>query len=80
MTAALRGRRKVEERRERSSLLQAYHVAAFGAAAMNGTLKPFREYVSDPTSQARTKTAQAIAFFHRMRASGVPVEISRTVN
>lgn len=79
-TAALRGRRSRDSLQAKRDTANAWNIAAFSGAASVGKLKPLSHYLSDPDQDRRTKSAQAIAFFHRMKASGVPVEISRTVN
>lgn len=78
MTAALRGRRKADKLRAKSNLLNAYHSGAFAGAAFNGQLKPFEHYAREPDQ--RIKNAHAISFFHGLKAKGLPVEITRTVN
>lgn len=82
MRAALRGRAGAAKRQSKRDLLLAYHTGAFAGAAFNGKLKPFNEYVSDdePADDRALKHAHAIAFFHRLKARGMPVEITRTVN
>jgi len=80
LTAALRGRRARDTLEAKRDLAAAWNTAAFTGAASVGKLKPLSQYLSDPEQDRRTKSAQAIAFFHRMKASGAPVEISRTVN
>lgn len=82
MRAALRGRRNADRLRSKRDLLLAYHSGAFAGAAFNGKLKPFDHYVSEaaPGDERTLKHAHAIAFFHRLKARGVPVEITRTVN
>lgn len=82
MRAALRGRRNADKLRAKRDLLTAYHTGAFAGLAFAGKLKPFSEYVNDDEAEdgRRLQHAQAIAFFYRMKAKGLPVEISRTVN
>lgn len=83
MRAALRGRRNADKLRAKRDLLTAYHTGAFAGLAFGGKLKPFSEYAGDedhPDDARRLEHAQAIAFFHRLKAKGLPVEISRTVN
>ncbi len=80
MTAALRGRRNADKLRAKRDLLLAYHSGAFAGAAFNGKLKPFAEYAQEKDDGPRLKRARAISFFHALKAKGVPVEITRTVN
>jgi hypothetical protein len=82
MVAALRGRRNADKLRSRRDLLLAYHSGAFAGAAFNGKLKPFDHYARNVESGdgQQLQHANAIAFFHRLKAKGVPVEITRTVN
>ena len=36
-----------------------------------------RNHFAEPEADHRVKNAQAIAFFHRLQAKGVPVKITR---
>jgi hypothetical protein len=80
MIAALRGRQKADERRSKRDLLLAWHTGAFSGAAFAGKLKSFDEYARPAGDQQHLQHAKTIAFFHRLKARGVPVEITRTVN
>lgn len=83
MVAALRGRREAHAVNAKRDRLLAYHTGAFAGAAFAGKLKRFEEYVvdtNDHDKDQRLSHAHGIAFFHRLKARGVPVEISRTVN
>lgn len=80
MVAAMQGRRNADKLRAKRDLLIAYHTGAFAGAAFAGKLKPFDQYVSDGAQERPLQHAHAIAFFHRMKARGFPVEITRTVN
>jgi hypothetical protein len=82
MVAALHGRRASHKADAKRDLLLAWHTGAFAVAAFAGKLKPFKEYLADAETgdNRRLQHAQAIAFFHRLKAKGLPVEITRTVN
>ena len=81
MTAALRARRNVQKHRKRTNLLLAYHTGAFAGAAFGGKLKPFDQYLNDTAvDKSAAQHAAGIAFFHRLKARGFPVQISRAVN
>src|SRR5690242_891092 len=82
MTAALLGRREAHNADAKRDRLLAYHTGTFAGLAFGGKLKPFDEYFTeaDPADRQALKHAHAIAFFHSLKARGVPVEISRTVN
>jgi hypothetical protein len=80
MVAAMQGRRNADKLRAKRDLLIAYHTGAFAGAAFAGKLKPLDQYVSDGAQERPLQYAHAIAFFHRMKARGFPVEITRTVN
>jgi hypothetical protein len=80
MIAALRGRQKANKAAAERDLLLAWHTGAFTGAAFNGNLKSFDHYSKPQTDGRPLQHAQAIAFFHRLKAKGVPVEITRTVN
>lgn len=62
------------------AIVTAWHTAIFGLSGYAGNLKG--KHLSDfltaqPKSDRRLKHAEAIAFFHRLKAKGVPVEITR---
>jgi hypothetical protein len=80
MVAALHGRRAAHKSDAKRDLLLAWHTGAFAGAAFAGKLKPFKEYLAEPSDNRNLQHAQAIAFFHRLKAKGLPVEITRTVN
>lgn len=53
----------------------AWHTAVFALSGYAGKLKDLSAYlVREP---AKPNNAQAIAFFHNLKAQGVPVEITR---
>jgi hypothetical protein len=58
-------------------IAQAWHTEAF---AREKKLKKLSQYQSKSQAQKRSPVADAAAFFHRLKASGVPVEISRVVH
>jgi hypothetical protein len=58
-------------------LAQAWHTEAF---AREKKLKKLSSYVGKKADAKRSIAADAMAFFHRMKATGVPVEISRVVH
>jgi hypothetical protein len=82
MVAALAGRQAAHKADAKRDLLLAWHVGALSGAAFAGKLKPFKEYLSEaePGDNRKVQHAEAIAFFHRLKAKGLPVEITRTVN
>jgi hypothetical protein len=56
----------------------AWHTAMFALAGYSGGLKGKRlsDYLS-PDETHLKKNAEAIAFFHKLKARGVPVDITR---
>lgn len=61
------------------ALYTAWHTAVFALARYSGKLKPLSDYLStdeQPKGEA-LQHAKAIAFFHRLKARGIPVEITR---
>jgi len=54
------------------ALVTAYHTEAF---ARQKRLKSLSSYLAEP--KAHSSHAHAVAFFHRLKARGVPVEITR---
>lgn len=81
MVAALRGRLEANKHRAKRELLNAYNTGAFAGAASVGKLKSFDEYVpKDSSEQTRVENAKAIHFFHTLKARGLDVQITRTVN
>lgn len=77
MTAALRGRRNLDKRRARHELLIAYQTGAFAGLAFNGELKEFAHYASQASDDRKPQHIQAVAFFHGLKAKGLPVSIER---
>jgi hypothetical protein len=65
------------------AIITAWHTAIFGLSGYAGKLKG--KSLSDflpsaskqPANDRRLKHAEAIAFFHSLKARGVPVDISR---
>jgi hypothetical protein len=66
---------KAREYRAKRDTLLAYQTGAFAGLAFNGKLKAFAHY-ADSDGQP-VSNAQAIGFFHRLKARGVPVKIER---
>jgi hypothetical protein len=80
MVAALHGRRAAHKADAKRELLLAYNTGAFAGIAFAGKLKSFDEYAREPDAGHRLENARAIHFFHALKARGVPIEITRTVN
>lgn len=61
------------------AIATAWHTAVFGLQGYAGKLKgkKLSDFLSDHSDKQPTKHAQAIAFFHSLKARGVPVEITR---
>jgi hypothetical protein len=62
------------------AIVTAWHTAVFGLTGYAGKLsgKKLSDFLSGAAEQPqRSKSADAIAFFHALRARGVPVEITR---
>jgi hypothetical protein len=68
-----------QEREYDLAIAQAYHGAKFGALAQAGKLKALSNYIGKKGS-GKSPLAAALNFMHNMKASGVPVEISRVVH
>jgi hypothetical protein len=57
---------------------QAWHTAVFGLNGYAGKLNSLPSYLGRSAEIGhRSRAADAIAFFHRMKAQGLPVKISR---
>lgn len=74
----MEGALKAAKQRMDLAFWQAWHVEAF--ARMEGrhfkaALK--NHFAGSPKSNEAVKNAEALAFFHRLKESGVPVEITR---
>lgn len=68
-----------QERDYDLAIAQAYHMAKFNALQKAGKLKGLSHYIGKKASK-KSQAADALAFFHRMKASGAPVEITRVVH
>lgn len=73
----MEGAQLKSEREYDLSIAQAWHAARFGALAQNGKLKGLSNYISKQSSGKQSSMAGAIAFFHAMKAAGLPVTITR---
>lgn len=74
----MEGMARAANRQVDLAIVTAWHTAVFALHGYAGKLKGKK--LSDflgSDSQRATKNAQAIAFFHRMKARGVPVTITR---
>lgn len=65
------------EREYDMAIAHQWHGARFNALAQVGKLKPLSNYIAQRSTGKKAKHAQAVAFFHAMRAAGLPVEITR---
>lgn len=65
------------ERRYDLAIAEAWHAAKFNGLGQNGKLRGLSSYLGKKPS-GKTGAAQAIAFFHSLKAKGIPVEIRRT--
>lgn len=63
------------------AIVTAWHTAVFGLGMYGGKLKNknLSDFLSsdEKPNRAALARAQAVAFFHRIKARGVPVDISR---
>jgi hypothetical protein len=83
MVAALNGRIEAAKNRNKLDLRLAWRIGAFTGAAFNGKLKSFEHYSRQedgPADAQRQGAAEAVAFFHGLKARGFDVDITRTVN
>lgn len=62
------------------AISQAWHTAIFALNGYAGKLKgkSLSDYLSERTAPRRSKFADASAFFGRLKAAGVRVDVSRT--
>lgn len=73
--AALRGRAKFHKREAERDLILAYNTGGFSRASK---VKPLGHYLSQiRKGGGRPSSAQAVAFFHGMKARGFAVKIER---
>jgi hypothetical protein len=68
-----------ERRRFDMAIVTAWHTAVFGLSGYAGKLKnkSLSDFLSGEHKQPASEAAQAIAFFHSLKARGFPVEITR---
>lgn len=61
------------------AIVTAWHTAMFGLGGYSGQLKGkvLADFLSGTSAPKRSAHADAIAFFHSLRARGAPVEITR---
>jgi hypothetical protein len=69
-------------RREREydlAIAQAWHTAIFALNGYSGKLKnkSLADFLISKDRPKPSKAAQAVAFFHSLKARGIPVEITR---
>lgn len=66
------------EREYDLSIARAWHGGQFSAMAQAGKLKGLSTYIGNRASGGKKSApAAAIAFFHAMKAAGLPVEITK---
>jgi hypothetical protein len=72
--SALRRKRELD-----LGIYTAWHTAVFALGMYGGKLKgkTLSDFLSSDGPPRRSKSAEAIAFFHTLKARGVPVEITR---
>jgi hypothetical protein len=76
----MEGAALAERKRLDLAIVTAWHTAMFGLNGYGGKLKGKKLsdfLISGNEDQPVSKHAQAIAFFHRLKSRGVPVEITR---
>jgi hypothetical protein len=71
----MEGMARAAKRASEMALFTAWHTAVFALSGYGGKLKSLSEYLDRP--QLSTKHAEAIAFFHSLKARGIPIDISR---
>lgn len=59
------------------SIAEAWHGARFNALAQNNKLRGLSSYLTKRNAGGKSSAASAIAFFHAMKAAGLPVTITR---
>lgn len=65
------------EREYDLSIAHAWHAAKFNALAQAGKLRALSNYISKKSMGKKSAAAEAVAFFHAMKAAGLPVTITR---
>jgi hypothetical protein len=74
----MEGAALAEKKRFDLSFWQAWHTEAFARMEGRDFKAALRKHFErDEKSDVRIKNAEAIAFFHRIKARGVPVDITR---
>ena len=63
------------KREHELAISTAWHTAVFALSGYGGKLKDLSEYMANP--KRSTKHAEAIHFFHALKARGIAVDISR---
>jgi hypothetical protein len=78
---AMQGAALREERAHNLAMTQAWNTAMIALNGYAGKLKnkTVADYLIGEKPQ-QSKAAQALAFFHRLKAAGLPVEIKRVVH
>lgn len=66
------------ERKFDFAIAEAWHAAKFGVMAENGKLRGLSTYIGKKKGK-RSLAADAAAFFHRMKAAGMDVDIKKVV-
>jgi hypothetical protein len=67
------------EREYDLDISHAWHSAKFNGLAQVGKLRGLKSYLGKAASGVRSTAASALAFFHKMKAAGLPVTITRSV-
>lgn len=76
--AIMRGMARAAKRQADLVIVNAWHTAVFGLSGYSGKLRNLSHYMGQERSEEqRSKSAAAVAFFHSLKARGVPVEITR---
>lgn len=74
---ALEGAQLRLEREYDLDISHAWHSAKYNALAQVGKLKGLKSYLGKVASGVRSTASDALAFFHSLRARGIPVKIER---
>ena len=77
----MEGAALAEKKRFDLAIVTAWHTAVFALNGYAGKLKgkSLSDFLIDrPERQAGASHAQTIAFFHRLKAKGIPIDITRT--
>lgn len=79
----MEGAARAELKRIDMAMVTAWHTAAFVLGMYSGKLKgkSLSDFLTgERAERPRNDAADAVAFFHRMKAAGFPVEIERVVH